>query len=331
MSSLRNLLGTDHKSDLGIYGQVPSPLADGKVITFTYDKDCCNYDCGWNAQRRHTWCAPCGTCRITFEVWGGAGGAASACCCAVSTIPTTGAYVRKTICGTLGGNCYCLCIGKVMGRSDSITDKRGCRGCWSTVCGPNVRICAEGGYGGCAICNLIQAAGPDNNCFGQNRIVLFDNVAAPDNCVEFGPPGYGGDINICGRTGYFRYHCSCQKALYQHIPVPPYMAHTGAEAWVTFKHCTTQTCAYAHMRNATASFVGLPGFQQAAPHERGWSSHPMPYPATLSCASCCVHGSPSSAGMIRITYQGERCGCYCAALNICTGMADCLHAAYMCN
>lgn len=332
MSSLRNLLGTDHKSDLGVYGQVPSPLADGKVLIFTRDKDCCCYCCGWEGMHRHMWCAPCGTCRITFEVWGGSGGTPSSCCCVYSTPGTTGAYVRKTICGALGGNCYCICLGRVEGRNDGIGDKRGCRGCWSTICGPQVKMCAQGGYGGCAICNLVQPAGTGNNYFGESRIVLFDNVAEPENCVEFGPEGFGGDLNICGRTGFFRYHCACNKAVFQHVPVPPYIGHTGACAWVTHKHCTDQTCSYAHHRNSLGSFVGASqGMDQWSNHERGWTSNPMPWPGSSSSGSCCVYGSPSAAGMARITYQGERCGCYCAALNICLGMADCMHAKHMCN
>ena len=67
MSSLRHLLGTDFKSEMDIYGQVPSPLHDGKVVMYNYGHDCCCWDCGWNGQRRHMWCAPLGTCRITFE------------------------------------------------------------------------------------------------------------------------------------------------------------------------------------------------------------------------------------------------------------------------
>lgn len=332
MSSLRNLLGSDHKSDLNVYGQVPSPLFDGKVVTFTYDKDCCCYSCGWESQRRHMWCAPCGVCRITFEAWGGAGGAASACCCTVSTPGTLGAYVRKTICGSLGGSCFCICLGRVEGSDNQITSKRGCRGCWTTICGPDVFLCAEGGYGGCAICNLVQPAGTGNNYFGESRIVLFDNTSQPDNCVEFGPPGYGGDINMCGHTGFFRYHCACNKAVYQHIPSPPYIGHTGARAYVTFKHCTDQTCTYAHMRNSASSFTGATGgFTVWANHERGWRGSPMPYPGPNTTGSCCVHGTPSGAGMVRITYQGCRCGCYCADLGICTGMANCSFARHMCS
>lgn len=331
MSSLRNLLGTDHKTDLGIYGQVPSPLADGKQIIFTYDKDCCCYNCGWACQARHTWCVPCGTCRITFEAWGAAGGSAASCCCTTSSIPTTGAYVRKTICGSLGGNCYCICVGRVEGYPDGDGTKRGCRGCWTGITGPSVCICAEGGYGGCAICNMVAAAGASFDYFGQSRIQLFDNATQTDNCVEFGPPGYGGDINLCGRTGFFRYHCACNRAVTQHIPVPPYM-HNGANTWVTYKHCTNETCSYAHQKNSAASFVGGGTYDDAwNERERGWASQPFPYPGSTTCGSCCVYASPASSGMVRITYQGHRCGCYCSALSLCTGMADCMEAKHMCN
>ena len=258
MSSLRHLLGTDFKSEMDIYGQVPSPLHDGKVVMYNYGHDCCCWDCGWNGQRRHMWCAPLGTCRITFEAWGGSGGAASSCCCAMSTGGTTGAYVRKTVCGSLAGNCYCICIGRVEGGNGDVTSKRGCRGCWTTICGRGVHMCAEGGYGGCAICNLVQPAG-SGSYHGQSRIVLFDNATQPDNCVEFGPQGYGGDLNVRGRTGWFRYHCDDNCSVFWHIPSPPYLGHLASCSYVATKHCQQNTCAYFYMKSSYGGFTGAVG------------------------------------------------------------------------
>lgn len=316
MASLRNLLGQEFQSTLGgVEGQIPEPLHKGKVITITYDKECCCYACGWTGSRLHMWCVPRGVCKVTFEAWGGGGGSASSCCCTVSTPGTLGGYTRKTIYPT-PGDCYCLCIGYVEGQPDGYTDKRGCRGRFVTICGPNVTLCAEGGYGGCAICNFILANG---SYFGVNRPVFFPNEAS--NCVDCGAPAWGGDVNIRGLGGYMRVHCSDNRAVIQHVPYPPYRVNASG-GWVTYHNCATQTCSYHRMHKSIGSFVGVSGSYDSNGDKADFTAGAgFPYPGSNTTDSCCVYGSSASAGMIRITYMGDECNT----------MASCCTALHMCN
>lgn len=323
MASLRNLLGQEFQSTLGgVEGQVPEPLHQGRVLTFNYQKQCCCYSCGLDQGSRTMWCVPVGTTRATFEAWGGGGGQASTCCCSVSTPGSTGAYARRTISVT-PGECYILCVGCSNGGLE-YGDKRGCRGRFSAICsygdnGTRLMICAEGGYGGCAICDFMIAAGVTpstdrqggtGNFFGVNKPVFYPNEA--NNCVDCGPRAYGGDVNICGRPGYMRYHCVNNCAVQFHIPYPPALINANG-GWVVAHHCTNNNCAD---HNYASSFIAMSGaysrFQDNVRDDNDRNEYTVTPGSgkmgSISSGSTCRYGTTSPGGMVRITYWNDVCG-----------------------
>lgn len=334
MASLRNLLGSEFRSQMGIT-PVAEPLHRGKVVNFNWVKQCCCFSCGLGNSSQLLWCVPRGVTRATFEAWGGGGGAASSCCCAYATPGTSGAYARRTVPVT-PGQCFILCVGCAWG-SIEYGDKRGCRGRWSAVCSMNsnssdpghVSMCAEGGYGGCAICNFAIDSGvtPDNrtgescNFFGVDRPVFFP--AESNNCVDCGPRAYGGDINICGRPGYLRYHCACNRAVKQHVPYPPYMGN-GSGGWVVFQSDEPRDCALHHRQTGAGAMTGsytVNWHTNQAQGEQSCAITPgMGKHGSYSCTTTCRYGTTTTPGMIRVTYWNncaedlESCG---VALHMC--------------
>jgi len=302
MAGIRNLLGKEFRSSVGALGTTVEPIHDGKVFIFAANHRSCCCNCGTN-NCICNWCVPCGVTKVTFEIWGGGGAGAGACCCMNGIPGTTGAYSRKTLTypEVEGGYCYQLCVGTATSNSNSF---RGVRGCHTYITGPGLsNFCAEGGYGGCTCCGIWS----NSACYSKDRI----DFCSDGNCLGYGPPAYGGDLNIAGRAGFIRNYCSEQCAVKAMLPYPPRIVdHSGG--WSTTHYCTRVTCGeqnhcfislpYSGWPNCYSS--GIPGFGNAS---------------AITCGSSCQCGTPGSGGMIRITY----CSCWMGV------NADC--SLHMCN
>ena len=314
MANLRELLGTEFKSTLDLNGQVPKNLHTGKIFIFRDQHECVEWECGYEGHgRKWLFCTPKGTSCITFEAWGGGGGSPSACQCSIATPGSTGAYVRKTM-PAFAGTCYCICVAGHRGAPNAVTEKRGCHACWSAICGPNVTICAPGGYGGGAFCNIMKADDANNEYIDEDIIDLTSEAAALSyDCWNCGPTGYANDHPghtnefIRGRASQIRYHCSHNRAIKFLVPFPPRLTNDQG-GWVTYSQCDNCACATPRMHHTMGAFtagtsygahdelpgnIGVPGF---------------PGLGSASNGTCCIHGTMSSSGFIRITaFTDEKC------------------------
>jgi len=308
MAGIRNLLGKEFKSSVSALGTTVEPIHDGKVwIYMDMQRSCCCQCANTNCICR--WCVPCGVTKVTFEIWGGGGGGAGACCC-MSGIPgTTGAYSRKTLTypDIEGGYCYSMCVATATSNTNSF---RGVRGCTTYITGPGLsNFCAEGGYGGCSCCGIWSTTAN----YSQDCITFASAGGDPSagDCLGYGPPAYGGDENIRGRSGWIRAQCQSNCAVKAMLPYPPRLIdHSGG--WTTTHYCTCATCGeqnHCFFNHPWAGdpwcySSGIPGFGNAS---------------GITCSSSCVCGTPGSGGMIRITY----CSCWMGVNENCS-----LH---MCN
>ena len=308
MAGIRNLLGKEFKSSVSALGTTVEPIHDGKVwIYMDMQRSCCCQCANTNCICR--WCVPCGVTKVTFEIWGGGGGGGGACCCMNGIPGTTGAYSRKTLTypEVEGGFCYSMCVGTATSNTNSF---RGRRGCSTYITGCNLsNFCAEGGYGGCSCCGIWSTT----SNYSQDCITFATANGDPSagNCLGYGPPAYGGDENIRGRSGWIRAQCQSNCAVKAMLPYPPRLIdHSGG--WSTTHYCTCVTC----------------GEQNHCFFNHPWSGDPWCYSSGIpgfgnasgiTCSSSCVCGTPGSGGMIRITY----CSCWMGV------NADC--SLHMCN
>ena len=308
MAGIRNLLGKEFKSSVSALGTTAEPIHDGKVwIYMDMQRSCCCQCANTNCICR--WCVPCGVTKVTFEIWGGGGGGGGACCCMNGIPGTTGAYSRKTLTypEVEGGFCYSMCVGTATSNTNSF---RGRRGCTTYITGPGLtNFCAEGGYGGCSCCGIWS----NSSNYSQDCITFATANGDPSagNCLGYGPPAYGGDENIRGRSGWIRAQCQSNCAVKAMLPYPPRLIdHSGG--WSTTHYCTCVTC----------------GEQNHCFFNHPWSGDPWCYSSGIpgfgnasgiTCSSSCVCGTPGSGGMIRITY----CSCWMGV------NADC--SLHMCN
>lgn len=308
MAGIRNLLGKEFKSSVSALGTTVEPIHDGKVwIYMDMQRSCCCQCANTNCICR--WCVPCGVTKVTFEIWGGGGGGAGACCCMNGIPGTTGAYSRKTLTypEIEGGYCYSMCVATATSNTNSF---RGRRGCTTYITGPGLtNFCAEGGYGGCSCCGIWSTT----SNYSQDCITFASAGGDPSagDCLGYGPPAYGGDENIRGRSGWIRAQCQSNCAVKAMLPYPPRLIdHSGG--WTTTHYCTCATC----------------GEQNHCFFNHPWSGDPWCYSSGIpgfgnasgiTCQSSCVCGTPGSGGMIRITY----CSCWMGVNENCS-----LH---MCN
>lgn len=308
MAGIRNLLGKEFKSSVSALGTTVEPIHDGKVwIYMDMQRSCCCQCANTNCICR--WCVPCGVTKVTFEIWGGGGGGAGACCCMNGIPGTTGAYSRKTLTypDIEGGYCYSMCVATATSNTNSF---RGRRGCSTYITGPGLsNFCAEGGYGGCSCCGIWSTT----SNYSQDCITFASAGGDPSagDCLGYGPPAYGGDENIRGRSGWIRAQCQSNCAVKAMLPYPPRLIdHSGG--WTTTHYCTCATC----------------GEQNHCFFNHPWSGDPWCYSSGIpgfgnasgiTCQSSCVCGTPGSGGMIRITY----CSCWMGVNENCS-----LH---MCN
>ena len=308
MAGIRNLLGKEFKSSVSALGTTVEPIHDGKVwIYMDMQRSCCCQCANTNCICR--WCVPCGVTKVTFEIWGGGGGGAGACCCMNGIPGTTGAYSRKTLTypEIEGGYCYSMCVATATSNTNSF---RGRRGCTTYITGPGLtNFCAEGGYGGCSCCGIWSTT----SNYSQDCITFASAGGDPSagDCLGYGPPAYGGDENIRGRSGWIRAQCQSNCAVKAMLPYPPRLIdHSGG--WTTTHYCTCATC----------------GEQNHCFFNHPWSGDPWCYSSgipgfgnasAITCSSSCNCGTPGSGGMIRITY----CSCWMGVNENCS-----LH---MCN
>lgn len=308
MAGIRNLLGKEFKSSVSALGTTVEPIHDGKVwIYMDMQRSCCCQCANTNCICR--WCVPCGVTKVTFEIWGGGGGGAGSCCCMNGIPGTTGAYSRKTLTypDIEGGYCYSMCVATATSNTNSF---RGRRGCTTYITGPGLtNFCAEGGYGGCSCCGIWSTT----SNYSQDCITFATAGGDPSagDCLGYGPPAYGGDENVRGRSGWIRAQCQSNCAVKAMLPYPPRLIdHSGG--WTTTHYCTCSTC----------------GEQNHCFFNHPWSGDPWCYASgipgfgnasAITCQSSCNCGTPGSGGMIRITY----CSCWMGVNENCS-----LH---MCN
>lgn len=254
-STLRTLLDTENGQHLlnvangccnthwgGNYGWNKTQMG----YTMVYDGDCFNGQCDsshhWDGYRHNCYyfCAPPGTTRITFELWGGGGSGASACCCQQGNPGGAGAYAIKTLCaqcnpatglpfegGTFGGMCWEIFVAPPNCCSQCCI---GVPGCNSSVIGCGLtNFCAGGGLPGKTCCfafysgrlcgsgiGTYSAQGCQETqclneyrpcypmaCSGMYSFHPFES-ACDCECSCY----FGADWGIPGRMGWFRSDCT---------------------------------------------------------------------------------------------------------------------------
>ena len=139
-----------------------------------------------------TWTVPAGTCRVTFEIWGGGGGGGNKgtnCdCCSRGGSGSGGGYAKKTV-DTTPGCQYTIVVGKAGVSSQGYGSFcgiccDGCAGGTTYVNGQGLsNFCATGGLGG--------KSDFGSNCYGHCGCNWYSQCPG---C------GVGGDINARGFT-----------------------------------------------------------------------------------------------------------------------------------
>lgn len=139
-----------------------------------------------------TWTVPAGTCRVTFEIWGGGGGGGNKgtnCdCCSRGGSGSGGGYAKKTV-DTTPGCQYTIVVGKAGVSSQGYGSFcgiccDGCAGGTTYVNGQGLsNFCATGGLGG--------KSDFGSNCYGHCGCNWYNQCPG---C------GVGGDINARGFT-----------------------------------------------------------------------------------------------------------------------------------
>lgn len=284
MAKLRDLLNVKKPEDIeGAAGPIDGSQILGQVTCYdecenNYHNNCC----------MSFIVPPNVTCAI-FEAWGGGGGGSGQCncedeCCHDGNPGSAGAYVVRCLNNLTEGACYPFIVGNATGCSYGYT---GCRGCFSCVCGPNVEICAQGGYGACTLqneCGTVAgsscavAYGGDINIPGLISCGLIccyngDYQAPMYNKYAWAYPG--GINNLCG--GHVIVHGVCG---------------TDTGSWQP--HCR-QKCWIAEVLTGVGGEGMCWGYVPGLPNG----------PSHQSCSDCACTGcgSPGSPGMVKITYK----------------------------
>lgn len=281
MASLRSLLNATQPADyLGAAGPVK-----GAAHAFY---DTCPYQYQGSCEYQHVCCfsfiVPSGASKATFEVWAGGGGGAGVCCCMWGPGGSSGSYARKTV-NVTPTECYYIQVGPA---TCCRADNCGFRGCYSVVCGPfcnnqcvdgcsnYFKICAQGGYSGCAQCFLQCGLYP----------------------TPFGVPlAYGGDINIPGVRSCYWHRCwnnLCYNMQFTAYPggivnrcggvvLTQWDANTSAG---TADRCRAQ--GYLWGANSSYGFGYVPGLAGVN---------------GSTCGGNCYCGHAGSPGAVRVTYE----------------------------
>ena len=156
-------------------------------VRIIYDSTCTG-----TADITCTWTVPAGTCRVTFEIWGGGGGGGNKgtnCdCCSRGQGGSGGGYSKKTV-DTTPGCQYTIVVGKAG------TSSQG----YGSFCG----ICCDGCAGGTT---YISGFGLSNFCAtggGGGKSDFNNNCYAHCGCNYYSVTpgcGYGGDVVAKGFT-----------------------------------------------------------------------------------------------------------------------------------
>lgn len=219
MASLRELLLAETFVEYGGVTQVDRTV-EGQQLYFagqcnnTQDTNFCrNILCCWQV--------PAGVTSLTFEIWGGGGGGAGACCCGWGHPGGAGAYAKKAVTGSLGGENYQL----FAAYAGCCSPSRSCgyRGCQSWVTGTGLsNFCAEGGLPGCFNCNAWICHEQSSGC---GRYSWFLHCGSRNECACY----YGADYGVPGRTGYiYTDECSANSCQYKPVvPIPAEFTVSG--------------------------------------------------------------------------------------------------------
>jgi hypothetical protein len=309
MAGLRDLFGkfeqvTQSEIDAGeveVFGY------DGQV--FTVDTMCHNSDNGPNccdayqANRIQFWCAPTGTTKIRFEIWGGGGSGASMRGCHGGTPGGSGAWASATI-GTsaacvsaskafVEGDCFDLCSG--WGGQWYCCSCIGCRGCKSYVTGSGLNnFCADGGFGGYVYCNCYWRQCCISGPSGDGRGVDYGwHYMGRSGCCT---PYYGADEGEYGVPGWYTNYCGCGSDqnncwIKQWVPHSPGISskgptHSGMR--VQGNACRNE---WAHC-SVSGTTRGHYNFPRAGGGMSG---------TTCGDGQCC--GQPGGTGMVRVIYK----------------------------
>lgn len=240
-------------------------------------------------------CAPSNGIAV-IEIWGAGGSSGKQCCCATGGFGgNSGAFAKKTvtlstgamICGWLGESCRNagdLCFKGCSEGTCIIYDMDCCGNCNSGYgC-----MCAEGGFGGVALC--VNAC-PAVCCFAQCFCVTETGAGCGIVCnvCKDGSgrvaQAYGGDVNCPGRASCVTYYSNlpwdyCSRSYSMATPYGMYSNQGGMAI---------------HGSEACNSFAQVSG-------------------STLMQSISAMNGlsrSPGSGGFMTSCWNGTRvCGCY---------------------
>jgi hypothetical protein len=258
------------------------------------------------------WIAPAnGT--ATIEIWGAGGSGAGGCCCYGGIPGNPGAYSKRQVTVATNDN-ICGSTGHSCGNAGTI----GFRGCSTATCirictvaGGCVCMCAQGGAGGCNICN------PSNQmyCCFRAQGYCFTNIGSGCgiicNSVGRVAEAYGGTTNCTGCMSCMTFNV-CQTANspnLAHIAYPSGMFSTQG-GWITFQtgECWSDTnwsslMPYSQaLQGMNAKSMGYNiGAQMAC-----WASDTQCgcYQQT-GCVPYVPYGMPGMSGPVRSGQQGR--------------------------
>lgn len=309
MAGLRDLFGkfeqvTQSEID---GGEITLSQYDGKV--FTVDTFCHNSQNGPNccdayaANRVQFWCAPTGTTKIKFEIWGGGGGGASMRGCHGGIPGGAGAWAETTIgtsaaCVAAGkdfteGDCFDLCAG--WGGQWFCCSCIGCRGCKSYITGNGLtNFCADGGYGGYVYCHCYYRqcciSGPNGD--GRGVDYGWHYMGRRTCCATY----FGADRGEHGVPGWYTNYCGCGSDtnncwIKQWVPHSPGISsrgvtHSGVRVQGHACNNEWQACSVSGTTRGHYNFPRAGGGISAT---------------TCGDGQCC--GQPGGTGMVRITYK----------------------------
>jgi hypothetical protein len=183
------------------------------------------------------WIAPSNGTAIV-EIWGAAGSGAGGCCCFGGIPGNAPAYSKRTVTVQTGDN-ICGSVGQSCGNASTISF----RGCSESTCirictsaGGCVCMCAEGGAGGCNICN------PSSSmycCFAGNGYCAT-NIGAGCGviCNQAGrvAQAYGGTTNCSGCMSCMTFNvCNTENSPnIAHIAYPAGI-FSKSGGWISFE------------------------------------------------------------------------------------------------
>lgn len=256
MATLRDLFPTSQFVSGGVSG--------GMEQTYVYNT---SFDSTNNGGRCCLWTVPTGVTWARFEVWGGGGGGAGACCCQQPRRGAGGgAYVRKTIevnpgdsyriCAAGSTSCSPNCCGQIGFPSYVVPN---------SVSGCCICLCAQGGYGGCTGCFMI-----DNGCIYSGMTCCRNGSYSGTPDFDFGLPAMSGGARL-GQCGHLSYEM---------VGAAPYLGHGLRNGWD-----------YCHSGSGCQSIGGWATF----PGGGGGSA--------ISSGGGCCWGNHGGSGLVIITYR----------------------------